>query len=54
MHEGVVVAAKEAEILENGFASVSPGNHVVDIGPSGRTGAAGGNAMAIAGNHCPS
>ena len=33
--EGVVVSAEETEVFETGFASVGPGDDVVDVTPSG-------------------
>ena len=31
--QGVVVAAEETQVVENGFAAVCPGDNVVDVTP---------------------
>jgi hypothetical protein len=53
VHLAVVVAAEETEIVDDGLASIEPGDDVVDIAPLGRASTAGSDAMAITGGHGP-
>ncbi len=45
--EGVVVAAEETEVGEDGIASVCPEDNVVDVAPAGRAATAFVSAVAV-------
>ena len=49
----MVEAAEETEIVDDGLASIEPGNDVVDVAPPGRASATGSDAVAIMGDHGP-
>ena len=48
--EGVVVAAEETEVVEDGFASVCPEDNVVDVAPAGGSATARSGAVAVSGD----
>jgi hypothetical protein len=48
--EGVVVAAEETKVVEDGFASVCPEDNVVDVAPAGGPATAFVGAVAVPGD----
>jgi hypothetical protein len=53
VHLAVVKAAEETEIVDDGLASIEPGDGVVDIAPLRRASAAGSDAVAITARRSP-
>jgi hypothetical protein len=51
MDQGVVVAAEETDVVDDGLAAISPGNEMMDVAPAGRASAPGGNAVTVPGDH---
>ena len=48
--EGVVVAAEETQVGEDGFAAVCPEDDVVDVAPAGGSATARSGAVAVSGD----
>ena len=48
--EGVVVAAEETQVGEDGFAAVCPEDDVVDVAPAGGSATARNGAVAVPGD----